>query len=68
MIFLNEKDYEAYVNISPISKQKRKSKTINVYHLKSLNKFKKPIDCNYKITSAGQYISKEEYQTIKMNL
>ena len=63
-IFLNKKEFENYVNFSPISKQERKKRNINVFHLK-LNKFKKPIACPYVINAAGQYISQEEYQAIK---
>ena len=63
-IFLNKEEFEDYVNISPITKQERKKRNINIFHLK-LNKFKNPITCHYVINAAGQYISKEEYQTIK---
>lgn len=61
-IFLTKKDYDKYVSRSPLGE--RKSRTIAVYVLRQLRKYKKPVPANKRMTVAGYYITRKDYENI----
>lgn len=64
-IFLNEREYSEYVNISPVSKAKRKMKEITVLELDRVRKYRKPIKSEFSVAPSGRYLTKEMANKIK---
>jgi len=67
-IFLNEEEYFQYVDISPISKNKRKMTEITVMELRNIRRYKKPIDSIEPVTSSGRYLTKQMLNNIRLNI
>jgi hypothetical protein len=63
-IFLNENEYNQYVEKSPISGKNRKMTEIAIFMLKDLKRYRNQIDCMFNVTPSGRYLTQEEYQRI----
>jgi hypothetical protein len=61
-IFLNEDEFEDYITMSSVSGDKRRKNEIMVFVLKDLKKYHKTNPSKVKMTPAGCYFSREEYQ------
>jgi len=61
-IFLNKSEYDQYVTNSPIGGRNRKSEAITVFVLKDLMTYKKTDQLTYRVTPAGCYLAKREYE------
>lgn len=64
-IFLDEEEYNSYVRVSPISKEKRRMKEITIFELENLRKYRKPIRSIYPVTASGRYLTKEMIDRIR---
>jgi hypothetical protein len=63
-IFVNKTEYNQYVSNSPIGGRNRKSEAITVFVLKNLRTYKKANQLMHRVTPAGCYLTKREYQRI----
>lgn len=64
-LFLNEEEYIKYTKISPISKTKRKMKTLTIYELKNPRRYKNPIESIFPVTPSGRYLTQEMVRKIR---
>jgi hypothetical protein len=67
-IFLDEEEYFQYVDISPISKNKRKMTEITVMELRNIRRYRKPVDSIEPVTSSGRYLTKQMLNNIRLNI
>jgi hypothetical protein len=63
-IFLNKIEYNQYVSNSPIGGRNRVSEAITAFVLKDLMTYKKTNQLTCRITPAGCYLTKGEYERI----
>jgi len=59
-LFLNEDEFQEYVNSSPLRDSSKKMLTLM---LKSVKKYSNPLRYNRPLTMAGQYFSANEYRS-----
>ena len=64
-VFLHKQEYDQYVKISPLSKEKRKMREITVFELENLRRYEKPVKSIYPVTSSGRYLTEEMAKKIR---
>lgn len=64
-LFLEEQEYNEYVRISPINKEKRKMSEVTVLELKNSRRYKKPVKPIYPVTPSGRYLTKQMVKKIR---
>ena len=64
-IFLNQNEYNQYVERSPITGENRKMTVITVFVLEKLRRYKNPVKCRFTVTPSGRYLTKKIYRNIR---
>ena len=64
-VFLDEEEWDGYVEFSPISKKERKMSEVTVLELKNSRRYKKPVKSIYPVTSSGRYLTKQMVKKIR---
>lgn len=63
-LFLNEKEFEQYTSISPITGKTRTSSEITLFLLKNVKMYTPAIQSIIKMTPSGCYLNSQDYQRI----
>lgn len=63
-LFLTKKELREYAKTSPLGEE-RKTKNLTVYVLTQIKKYRTPRSPNRRMTMAGYYITRKEYDVLK---
>ena len=64
-MFLDKKDYDQYIKMSPIENKARKMKELTVFSLSKLKKYEHPYPSVYPVTASGRYVTNKMMSKIK---
>ena len=64
-IFLNKEEFDSYIEVSPITREERRMRKLDVYVLNNVKKYQKPFRSIYPVTASGRYLTREMVDRIR---
>lgn len=64
-LFLSQEEYNGYVAVSPVTKERRKMSEIMVFELDRITKYDALVRSTYPISSSGRYLTKNMIDGIR---
>jgi len=64
-IFLDKEEFDSYIEISPITREERRMRKLDVFVLDKVKKYGKPFRSIFPVTASGRYLTREMVDKIR---